>query len=111
MDGQCHIQYIVEADGGVYPCDFYVLDNYHAGNLTRQTLREIFETDTMSSFVLASRAAPPVCQTCTYWNLCGGGCKRMRWVMYYGGGGICGYKIFLDKCLERLAYAVKRFFS
>jgi uncharacterized protein len=111
IDGQCRIQYIVEADGGVYPCDFYVLDDYLAGNLTRQTLREIFETDIMHSFVLSSRAVPPVCRTCTYLNVCRGGCKRMQRVMYYGGGGrICGYKIFLDKCLVSLEHAVKSFF-
>jgi uncharacterized protein len=111
IDGQCHAQYIVEADGSVYPCDFYVLDDYNAGNLTRQTLREIFETGVMSSFILSPRTPPPVCRTCAYGKLCRGGCKRMRWVMYYGGGAVCGYKTFLDKGLERLAYAVKRFFS
>jgi uncharacterized protein len=111
IDGQCHAQYIVEADGSVYPCDFYVLDDYKAGNLTRQTLREIFETDTMRSFVLSPRAVPPICRACTYRNICRGGCKRMRQVMYYGGGGICGYKTFLDRCLKSLAYAVERFFS
>jgi uncharacterized protein len=111
IDGQCHAQYIVEADGGVYPCDFYVLDEYLAGNLTRQTLREIFETDTIASFIASPRADPPVCRTCAYQNMCRGGCKRMRRVMYHGGGGICGYKTFLDKCLGHLEYAVKRFFS
>jgi uncharacterized protein len=110
IDGQCHVQYIVEADGGVYPCDFYVLDDYLAGNLTRQTIREIFETDTMRSFVSSSRIVPTVCRTCTYRNICRGGCKRMRWSVYYGNGSICGYKIFLDKCLEPLARAIKRFF-
>jgi uncharacterized protein len=109
--GQCQTHYIVEADGGVYPCDFYVLDDCLAGNLTRQTLREIFETDTMRSFVLSSRTVPPICRTCAYRNICRGGCKRMQWVMYYGGGGICGYKTFLDKGLEPLEHAIKRFFS
>jgi uncharacterized protein len=112
IDGQCHVQYIVEADGGVYPCDFYVLDDYLAGNLTRQTLREIFETDTMRSFVSSPRPVPPVCRACTYRNICRGGCKRMRRVMYYGDGGmICGYKTFLDKCLRSLEYAVTRFIT
>jgi uncharacterized protein len=111
IDGQCQAQYIVEADGSVYPCDFYVLDEYNAGNLTRQTLREIFETPAMRTFVLSSRVVPPVCRTCAYRNICRGGCKRMRRVMYYGGGGICGYKNFLDRCLEPLGHAVKRFFS
>jgi hypothetical protein len=35
----------------------------------------------------------------------------MQRAMYYGGGGICGYKTFLDKGLSSLEYAVKRFFS
>jgi uncharacterized protein len=109
--GQCQIQYIVEADGSVYPCDFYVLDDYNAGNLTQHTLREILETSTMRSFVLSSRVTRPICRNCAYWNLCRGGCKRMQRVMYYGGGSICGYKIFLDRCLERLICAVKRFFN
>ena len=26
MGGGCGLQYVVEADGGVYPCDFYMLD-------------------------------------------------------------------------------------
>jgi uncharacterized protein len=111
IDGQCQAQYIVEADSSVYPCDFYVLDDYRAGNLTRQTLREIFETDTMSSFVSLPGAVPPVCRACAYRNICRGGCKRMRRAMYHADGSICGYKTFLDRCLERLEYAVKRFFD
>jgi uncharacterized protein len=112
IDGQCQAQYVVEAGGGVYPCDFYVLDDHYAGNLTRQTLREIFETPGMASFLLSSRTVPPVCRNCAYRNICRGGCKRMQRVMYYGSGGsICGYKTFLDKCLKSLEDAVKRFFS
>jgi uncharacterized protein len=112
IDGQCRPQYVVEADGGIYPCDFYVLDNYRAGDLTRQTLREIFETDTMASFISSPRALPPVCRACAYLDMCRGGCKRMRRVMYYGaGGGVCGYKNFLDRGLKLLEHAVKRFLS
>lgn len=111
IDGLCHAQYIVEADGGVYPCDFYVLDEYRAGNLTRQTLREIFESDTMRSFVLRPRETPALCGTCSHHPFCRGGCRRMRQVMYYGGGAVCGYKTFLDRSLGHLEYAAKRFFN
>ncbi|MDR2783559.1 MAG: SPASM domain-containing protein [Treponema sp.] len=30
---------VVEADGGVCPCDFYVLDEYKIGNLKEITIR------------------------------------------------------------------------
>ena len=33
MGGQCSPQVVVEADGSVYPCDFYCLEAYTLGNL------------------------------------------------------------------------------
>ena len=32
--GVCSCQIVIESDGSVYPCDFYVLDNYSIGNVT-----------------------------------------------------------------------------
>jgi uncharacterized protein len=112
IDGRCHPQYVVEADGSVYPCDFYVLDNYRAGNLRDRTLRELFDTGTMRAFLEESRELPGLCRSCPYLKKCRGGCKRMKTVMYYGAGGtVCGYKMFLDKCLTPLEYTVKKHFS
>ena len=39
MLGICGMQYIVEADGSVYPCDFYMLDQYKLGNLCPSRFR------------------------------------------------------------------------
>ena len=36
--GICGIQYAVEADGSVYPCDFYMTDAYRLGNLNQDRL-------------------------------------------------------------------------
>ena len=41
--GTCGIQNVVEADGSVYPCDFYVLDEYCLGNLNDTSLQEIYD--------------------------------------------------------------------
>jgi uncharacterized protein len=112
IDGRCHPQYVVEADGGVYPCDFYVLDNYNTGNLRDHTLRELFDTEIMRAFLTESRNLPGLCLSYPYLKKCGGGCKRMKTVMYYGAGGtVCGYKMFLDKCLKPLEYTVRKHFS
>ena len=43
--GNCQVQYVIEADGSVYPCDFYVLDDYRMGYIQEQTLRQLFEQD------------------------------------------------------------------
>ena len=39
--GSCGIQNVVEADGSVYPCDFYALDEYKLGNFNCNRLEEI----------------------------------------------------------------------
>jgi uncharacterized protein len=112
IDGRCHPQYVVEADGGTYPCDFYVLDNYNTGNLRDHTLHELFDSETMRAFLTESRNLPDLCLSCPYLEKCRGGCKRMRTVMYYGAGGtVCGYKMFLDKCLKPLEYTVRKHFA
>jgi uncharacterized protein len=112
IDGRCHPQYVVEANGSVYPCDFYVLDEYNTGSLTEHTLYELFSSEKTQSFLKEERSLPKLCLSCPYFRACRGGCKRMRNVMYYGeSGAVCGYKMFLDKCLEPLEHTVRRYFS
>lgn len=112
IDGCCHPQYVVEANGSVYPCDFYVLDEYNTGSLTEHTLYELFSSEKTQSFLKEERSLPKLCLSCPYLRACRGGCKRMRNVMYYGESrAVCGYKMFLDKCLEPLEHTVRRHFS
>ena len=40
MSGSAHVV-VVEADGGVYPCDFYVIDEWYLGNLTQSSFEDI----------------------------------------------------------------------
>ncbi len=39
--GSCGLQTVIEADGSVYPCDFYASDAYCLGNLTQSSLEGI----------------------------------------------------------------------
>jgi uncharacterized protein len=114
INGRCSPQFVVEADGGVYPCDFYVLDSYKTGNLGLQRPEEIFNAPAAGNFLREgeTREAPGrFCGECRYWDLCGGGCKRMRKAVYLGEGeGFCGCRTFLDRCLERLGEALEKFF-
>lgn len=54
MSGTCSYQHVVEADGEVYPCDFYVLDEYKLGNLSQVSFAEINEKG-KKSILLKSR--------------------------------------------------------
>lgn len=103
MTGQCSPQIVVEADGSAYPCDFYVLDKYRLGNLTRQTLIELLSSERMRNFLARHKECPALCAGCPYWNMCGGGCERMRKEMFVTADGMsCGYRTFLDHKLPEL---------
>lgn len=78
MSGVCSFQNVVEADGGVYPCDFYVLDEYCLGNLNRDSFEDLERRRKELQFVEESRAVDPDCGQCRWYPICRGGCKRYR---------------------------------
>ena len=78
MLGECICQYVVEADGSVYPCDFYVLDEWNLGNIRDLSFREMTESDTAKRFVNVSRWKSPECRECKWYKICRGGCRRNR---------------------------------
>ena len=99
MSGRCSPQIVVEADGGVYPCDFYVLDEYRVANLAESPLEEVYIAVATSGFLNQGHAKCAPCGNCEYNKWCQGGCKRMSKAVYGSG---CGMKSFLDKYLSDL---------
>ena len=41
MRGRCGKNYVIEADGSVYPCDFYALDQWKIGDIKQEGWEEI----------------------------------------------------------------------
>jgi len=106
IDGQCQNQYVIEADGSVYPCDFYAFDQFKIGSLCESTPKEIFESKKTQQFLLSKQQLPEICNSCAFLKSCRSGCKRMHNVMYTFAGS-CGYKTFLEKSLKPLLQAVQ----
>lgn len=75
--GQCMLQMVVEADGSVYPCDFYALDELCLGSLAEQGLPQLRESPQARAF-LAGSGTPLSCAGCPWLRLCRGGCRRYR---------------------------------
>lgn len=78
MNGTCGKQYVIEADGSVYPCDFYVLDKYCLGNLRQDSFKDLDVRREQSGFLTDSVNRNPDCIACRWRSLCNGGCRRDR---------------------------------
>lgn len=78
MLGHCMNQWVVEADGGVYPCDFYVLDRWRLGSLVTDSAQEIAASPRVEEFIGGSTAVPDDCRACRWGALCRNGCRRER---------------------------------
>ena len=103
--GVCSFQNIVEADGSVYPCDFYVLDEYRLGNLNEDDFETIHRRRRELGFVESSLNHTQECKNCGYFALCRGGCRRHRQQPGTPEGENCfcrSYRMFFDACLPAL---------
>ena len=78
LSGVCACQHVVEADGSVYPCDFYVLDAYRLGNILTEDFQELDQSPRLRTFVEDSLRRPEECESCSWLPFCGGGCRRER---------------------------------
>ena len=100
MLGRCTFQHVIEADGSVFPCDFYVLDDYKLGNIHTDSFEVIAQRREKSGFIEKSLHTDEECTRCRWFPLCRGGCRRDR-------------DTFTDKALEknRFCTSYKMFFS
>lgn len=78
MSGICGINYVVEADGSVYPCDFYVLDDYRLGSIKTEGFDEFDAVRDKIGFIEKSRQISDECKSCRFFPICRGGCRRDR---------------------------------
>lgn len=112
MAGICSPQYVVEADGGVYPCDFFVMDEYKLGNILTDSFEVLDKKRDEIGFVERSRKLHPDCKACKYFALCRGGCYRDR--IELGDGNppknrfCAAYLKFFPYSVDRMADAVRR---
>ncbi|NLC32026.1 MAG: anaerobic sulfatase maturase [Clostridiales bacterium] len=78
MAGLCTRQFVVEADGSVYPCDFYAMDDYYLGNFSTDSIDDMDRRRQEISFVEKSLIKDEECLNCSFYSLCRGGCRRDR---------------------------------
>ena len=107
MGELCGRQYVVEADGSVYPCDFYVLDQWRLGNFLTDTVEDVDRKRKELGFIELSAQKRQVCGACQWYPLCRGGCRR-DWEPILDGqlrrNELCqAYQAFFPYAYPRLA--------
>ncbi|MBQ2105457.1 MAG: anaerobic sulfatase maturase [Lachnospiraceae bacterium] len=78
MRGVCGAQWVIEADGSVYPCDFYALDEWYLGNINQDSFETMEQQRQTLGFIEWSKQIPEDCKNCRYFGLCRNGCRRNR---------------------------------
>lgn len=106
LDGRCNLQCVVESDGSIYPCDFYVLDQFRQGNVHHNSIEEILWSDGSKSFLDYKVPESKLCKSCKVYPLCAGGCKRYR-SFYSESKGYCPNQDFLYTTYSKLLEIAK----
>ena len=105
MNGVCSMQYSFEADGSVYPCDFYMLDGYCVGNINTESMEDINKNRELIGFIEESARLPEECINCRWLQICRNGCRRNR---VLSGLGEPGLNYFCDAYKEFFPYILPR---
>ncbi|MBN1825428.1 MAG: anaerobic sulfatase maturase [Candidatus Eisenbacteria bacterium] len=78
MDRACGGYFVVEANGDLYPCDFFVRDGLRLGNATRTTWEKALSSPIRLSFAARKREWNEACDRCEWLDLCAGDCLKHR---------------------------------
>ena len=111
---ECGTYLVVEHDGGVYACDFFVEERWKLGSVLDGRLVHMLNSARQKSFGAAKAALADACTACEWKALCRGGCPkdRLRDPRDRGLSHFCaGYKKFFahaDPVFKALAAEWKR---
>ncbi len=106
MGSDCRQYFVVEHNGDVYPCDFFVEPELRLGNIMQDNWEKLAGAESYREFGKRKQQWNEECTTCQYLMLCAGCCPKNR-----PSRGkdptrlsvLCpGWKIFYQHALPRL---------
>ena len=78
MHAACDSYLVVEHDGAVYPCDFFVQPGWELGNITTSHLATLWRLPKRLAFGARKAELPQACKECEWLSVCRGGCPKDR---------------------------------
>jgi len=102
---ECGVYVVIEHNGDVYSCDFFVEPTWKLGNIMKDRLVELLNSERQFEFGQVKSHLPTECETCPWLHHCWGGCPkdRIRDPRDKGSNHFCqSYKMFFEHTDERL---------
>ncbi len=78
LQQECGTYLVVEHNGDVYSCDFFVEPAWRLGNIREDCLLDLLNSDPQQRFGRRKAQLPQKCQTCQWYSYCRGGCPKDR---------------------------------
>jgi uncharacterized protein len=78
MHATCDSYLVVEHNGAVYPCDFFVEPGWELGNIMTSDLATLCGSPKRQAFAALKADLPAVCRACVWLPICRGGCTKDR---------------------------------
>ena len=98
---RCGSYLVVEYNGDVYPCDFFVEDQWMLGNLLDTSIHDLLKKRKSREFNSRKREGSPVCKPCEWNFICHFGCQHYR--------SSAGENYFCDAYRQFFQYTRRRF--
>jgi uncharacterized protein len=102
---KCDHYFVVEHNGDIYPCDFFVCPEYKIGNIMDMSWAEVQSSSQAKRFASYKQKWNSDCDVCEYHNLCMGDCLKFRRNMLNGSrekSWLCsGWKFFFSQTRKR----------
>jgi len=76
---ECGSYLVVEHNGDVFCCDFFVDAAHRLGNVRQHSLRELLNSPQQAEFGRRKARLAPQCRDCPWLEHCRGGCPKERW--------------------------------
>lgn len=84
--GECGTYVVVEHNGDVFSCDFFVESDWKLGNVLQGELVQMLNSAAQVGFGRRKSQLPRACRQCRWLPHCGGGCPKERWGHPAGDG-------------------------
>lgn len=101
MDKHCGQYAVVEYNGDIFPCDFFVNEQWKLGNIHETPWPEVWEHPLYLAFRQSKSAYAKECAECEWLGICAGDCQKHRAAPEEGSAAkrswLCdGYRMFFE---------------